>query len=72
MYRNFLFRYGVQSFLPYKRGSPVHGRGYKCGSGIHSNSDNHLLSLVRGVARMSVTPKLTTQKSSGSGLKFVR
>ena len=71
MYRNFLFRYGAQSFLPYKRGSPIHGRGC-CGSGLNSNLDNHLLSLVSGVSRMSIKPKLRTKKTSGSGLKFVR
>jgi hypothetical protein len=71
MYKHYLFRNGAESFLPYKRGSPSYGRGC-CGAGVNSNLDDHLLSLVRGVSRMSVKPKLRTKRISGTGLKFVR
>jgi hypothetical protein len=74
MYRDFLFRYGAKRFRPFintvKR-TEFFGRG-KCGSGVNPNLDDHLLSLVKGVSRMSVKPKLRTKRTSGSGLKFVR
>ena len=69
MYKQFLFRNGAKSFLPYKRGT--YGRG-TCGSGINSNLDDKLLSLVSGISRMSVKPKLRTKRISGTGLRFVR
>ena len=74
MYKQFLFRNGAKSFLPYKKGT--YGRGTcgrgTCGSGINSNLDDHLLSLVSGISRMSVKPKLRTKRISGTGLRFVR
>ena len=70
-YRQQLFMRGAKSFRPYNKRSLVSGRG-TCGSGVKSNLDNQLLSLVSGVARMSVKPKLRTKTSSGRGLKFIR
>ncbi len=63
MYRDFLFRYGAKSFRPFRnsvRRTEFFGRG-KCGSGVNPNLDDHLLSLVKGVSRMSVKPKLRTK-----------
>lgn len=71
-YRQQLFVRGAKSFSPYNKRSLVLGRGTCCGSGVKSNLDNQLLSLVSGVARMSVKPKLRTKTSSGKGLKFIR
>ncbi len=66
-YKQRLFSYGPRAFKPYKK-EAIFGKG-TCGRGVKSNLDNHLLSLVSGVARMSVKPK---QKKSGSGLRFIR
>ena len=51
-YRQQLFIRGAKSFSPYNKRSLVSGRGACCGSGVKSNLDNQLLSLVSGVARM--------------------
>jgi hypothetical protein len=73
MYRDFLFRYGAKRFRPFinsVKKTEFSGRG-KCGSGVNPNLDDHLLSLVKGVSRMSVKPKLRT-KRSGTGLRLIR
>ena len=74
MYRDFLFRYGAKKFRPFRnsvRRIEFVGRG-KCGSGVNPNLDDHLLSLVRGVSRMSVKPKQRTKRTSGTGLRLIR
>lgn len=72
MYRDILFRHGAKSFKPYRTSIiKIQGKG-KCGSGVKSNLDDHLLSLVGGVSRMSVKPKLRTKRTSGTGLRLIR
>ncbi len=74
MYTAYLLRYGAKNYRPFRNSVKrieFSGRG-KCGSGVSPNLDDHLLSLVKGVSRMSVKPKLRTKRTSGSGLKFVR
>ena len=74
MYKKSLFSHGVKSFIPYfkgKKATQSYGGNGRCGSGVKSNIDDQLLSLVRGVSRLSVTPKQKARKS-GNGLRFVR
>ena len=74
MYIAHLLRYGAKNYRPFRnsvRRTEFFGRG-KCGSGVNPSLDDHLLSLVRNVSRLSVKPKQRTKRTSGSGLKFVR
>ena len=69
-YRQQLFMRGARSFRPYNKRSLVSGKGACCGSGVKSNLDNHLLSLVSGVSNLSLKGK--SKRTSGKGLKFIR
>ena len=74
MYAAYLLRYGAKNYRPFRnsiRRTEFFGRG-KCGSGVNLNLDDHLLSLVRGVSRMSVKPKQRTKRTSGTGLRLIR
>jgi hypothetical protein len=74
MYTAHLLKYGAKRYRPFintvKR-TEFFDRG-KCGSGVNPNLDDHLLSLVKGVSRMSVKPKLRTKRTSGTGLRLIR
>lgn len=80
-YRIHLFTRGAQQFHPYKkRSTSSHLVHYpRSGYGMHNTShsqslDNHLLSLIKGVSRLSTKskPHHTKRKTYGKGLCFNR
>lgn len=78
MYKKTLFSYGARpalmrgpSTIPFMKATQSYNGNGRCGSGVKSSMDDQLLSLVRGVSRLSTTPKRKTRKT-GSGLRFIR
>jgi hypothetical protein len=73
MYKNSLFAFGAKHLLK-NRGSlkSYRKKSGKATGGSINNLDNYLLSLVKGVGRMSVKPKKPAKTTRGGALRFVR
>jgi hypothetical protein len=75
MYKQKLFAHGAKHLLKSKSSlKSYRQKSSKTGSGLSSNIDDYLLSLVKGVQRMSIKPKKTAKSRSnyGGALRFIR
>ena len=75
MYKQKLFAYGTKHLLKSKGSlKSYRHKSSKTGSGLSSNIDDYLLSLVKGVQRMSIKPKKTAKSrpNYGGALRFIR
>ena len=74
MYKQKLFAYGAKHLLKSKGSlKSYRQKSSKTGSGL-SNIDDYLLSLVKGVQRMSIKPKKAAKSRAnyGGALRFIR
>jgi hypothetical protein len=76
MYKQRLFAHGAKRLLKSKSSlKSYRHKSSKTGSGLSSNIDDYLLSLVKGVQRMSIKPAKKPAKSRanyGGALRFIR
>ena len=72
MYKQKLFAHGAKHLLKSK--GSLKSYRQKSGSGLSSNIDDYLLSLVKGVQRMSIKPKKPAKSRAnyGGALRFIR
>jgi len=73
MYKHKLFAYGAKHLLKSKGTLKSYKPKTKTGGSL-ANIDDYLLSLVKGVQRMSVKPKKAAKSraSYGGALRFIR